>query len=591
MVGSGGQLGRGAIVVAFVVVGAGLRPAAAAAVEDSTQILPGITVNALTVDLDGDGDREIVRLTQEGAGPDHDIDAWEYDGAGWSMVGSAELSRGGEYQDALSSGGDAVGLLGVRLAGRDRVLALSAALVPGDPNGATCCLTIWELRLTGDELELRRLQDVDSGAQSIWAADVDGDGSDDLVLHEGRYAATEEEQTATLQVLRWTGAAFEPTFELTNRQLLYGISVGDSDGVAGEDLLFGPGIDRTIRRLAWSDDAMRLDEAQLLPGESEDAWIVGIADATIVLSLGSEMGIMRWSRGDAATIVERFENPDRAWIALVGDGSDALVVVLGDMSFQPGASSTVAVHDLQLRRLGEVSLGPGSEVFERVANAQGGRSGRSIYPYGGPIPGGLQEDRAAWVWNGIVIQPGGDDGYVAQPIAPLNGVQPVGLAGPEDSWMALGSNYSPSPGMAYLTWGGIPPESGRMAVVPVEQLLQPEEQATGVTVELAGAVEVGREGDVATLAAEGDGFQVAIAAPEGSLAIVMNGLIIDEQDVGSEPLIVEVSPLRNSKDDREPGLRGGATGRDPMGAGDHRAVVRHVHPRAARDQRDCIDRC
>ena len=72
-------------------------------------------------------------------------------------------------------------------------------------------MTIWELRLTGDELELRRLQDVDSGAQSIWAADVDGDGSDDLVLHEGRYAETEEEQTATVQVLRWTGTAFEPS--------------------------------------------------------------------------------------------------------------------------------------------------------------------------------------------------------------------------------------------------------------------------------------------------------------------------------------------------------------------------------------------
>ena len=87
MVGSGGQLSRGAIVVAIVVVGAGLRPAAVAAVEDSTQVLPGVTVNAQTVDLDGDGDREIVRLTQEGAGPDHDGDAWGYDGKGWSMIG------------------------------------------------------------------------------------------------------------------------------------------------------------------------------------------------------------------------------------------------------------------------------------------------------------------------------------------------------------------------------------------------------------------------------------------------------------------------------------------------------------------------
>ena len=390
MVGSGGQLSRGAIVVAIVVVGAGLRPAAVAAVEDSTQILPGITVSALTVDLDGDGDREIVRLTQEGAGPDHDVDAWEYDGAGWSMIGSAELSRGGEYQEALSSGGDAVGLLGLRLSGHDRVLALSAALVPGDPNGATCCMTIWELRLTGDELELRRLQDVDSGAQSIWAADVDGDGSDDLVLHEGRYAETEEEQTARVQVLRWTGTAFEPAFELTDRQLLNGITVGNTDGVAGADLLFGPESDGTIRRLAWAGDEMRLSEAQVSP--VGDAWIVGVADGAIVFSLGSRPTVVRWPRGKAAAIVERSKSIARGGIALVGDGSDALVLDLRDFSFQPGASSTVAVHDLGLRLLGEVSLGPGSEVMQRVANLQGGRSSRSIYPYGGPIPGGLLDE-------------------------------------------------------------------------------------------------------------------------------------------------------------------------------------------------------
>ena len=88
-----------------------------------------------------------------------------------------------------------------------------------------------------------------------------------------------------------------------------------------------------------------------------------------------------------------------------------------------------------------------------------------------------------------------------------------------------------------------------MAVMPVEQLLQPEDQATGVTVELVDAVEIGRDGEVATLAAEGDGYQVAITAPEGSFAIVMNGLVVDERDVGDEPLIVDISPARQGKED------------------------------------------
>ena len=550
MAGNGRTSGRGAILGAMLVVGLGVSPVAAAAAEDPTVVLPGTTVNALTIDLDGDGTREIVRLVQEESGPDHTVDAWRHDGEGWTMMGSQPMRRATENMDAYAAGAvDAVALLNWHVADRERLLVLSAGMVPVDSTGATCCLALSELRATPDGgIDLQPIQQVGGGPQTIHAADIDGDGFDELVLHEGHYGASEDSETATVTVLRWAGSAFEKVFEMTDRQLLFGFSIGDTDRAAGVDLMFGPGTDGRIRRLAWADGSIRLDEGPLDAGEPREGWIVGVADGAIVLSLVEELRVLRWPRGQAPTTVDRISTLEYPGMWLIGNGHDALVAVQSNTSFDSGRPPTVTVHDLALRTLGEVGGSPVTDGFWRLASGRvlgSANIQRNIYPYSGPINGVLGDDRPAYISSGMLIRPGGSDGYEARPIASLLGVQPIGPAGPQDSWVAMSDGYFSPSGPAYLYGGGVPIGWGRMAITPLELLLQPDDEPRLIAVELLGAVETARDGTESTLLAEGDGFQLAVTAPAGSMVIVMNAFDVDERVVGDSPLLVEVAPPRS----------------------------------------------
>ena len=555
MEGSAAQLGRGGILAA-VLLGAASSfvPSTLAAADDATQVLPDITVTALTADLDGDGDREVVRLVQdEGNTLDFTVDSWEHDGAGWSMVGSARMPRVPEAGEGFVESGQAATLLLWRQGGLERVLALAAALVPGVQTGETCCLTIFEVHASGGGgIDLSLLHRADEGAQSLWSADVDGDGSDELVLHEAQYGMTEDEQIARLQVLRWTGMEFELALERTDPELIYGFVVADTDGVAGADLLLGPATDGRIRRLAWDDGELILEEAQIDADEPLEGWIAGVADDAIVVSVGEEVRAVHWPRGDAPTTAASFDTPGFGGVGFIGSGPDALVVLQSNLAFDTGQSPTVTVHDLDLTLLGEVESSPRTEGFWRLVSGEMSSSWalqRNLWPYSGPIIGGLGDDRPAYVSSGMLIQPGGPDGFESRPMASLIGVQPVGLAGPNDEWLVLSGNYSPPPGAAYMNWGGVPPEWGRLAITPVAQLLQPDESADAVSVELRDAVEVARDGELATLMADGDGFQLVVTAPAGTVAVVVNGALADDHEVADEPLVVDVPPPRNRQDD------------------------------------------
>ncbi len=555
MAASGGQRGREAILAAFVLVGMAASPLPVAAADDPTVALPGTTVMAMTVDLDGDGDREIVRVLQEDNRIDHSIDAWQFDGATWTTIGSEAMPRITESEDGSAVEAlNIAALLSWRVAGRERVLVIAAAALRGDLSGTTCCLAISELASSSNGgIDLRPLQSVSGGPQLVQAVDVDGDGADDLVLHEGHYGDQEGEESATVRVLRWAGSRFEPAFEMTDRELLYGFSAANTDGVIGADLLFGPGGDGIVRRLAWTDGTMRMDEGHLDLGENPEGWIVGVADGKMVLSVLEEVRVVRWPRDGAPTTDGRLTTLEYPGIWVIGDGSDALIAVQSNYSFAGGRPPTMTLHDLELRPLGEVGVNPATEAFWELANGQIPRSGtgieRNVYPYNGPIPGGLGDGLPAWVASGVLIRPGGPDGYESRPVASLLGVQPIGLAGPSDGWVAMTDGYSGSPGVAYLYAGEIPFGWGRMEVTPLDELLKPDDEAPAASLELLGAVEMDGEGGSATLLADGDGFQVAITAPPGSTVIIVNGRRVEEQVVDDQPLLVEVPQPQNRLED------------------------------------------
>ena len=560
MAGIGGRGGglTGLVAVA-VTLTAFAHPAPVAGAADPTLVLPGTTLTALTADLDGDGQGEIVRVVREPGAGLHAVNVWTHDGAGWSEVGSAPLALVTDDDGAITEFDNAaVALLLWRDAGRDRVLALSAALIPNDPISGTCCLTVSEVRTTpGGGVELSSLQRIGGGAQSYQAVDVDGDGTQELVLHESRIGPGPGDEEATVTVMRWSGMTFEPILEMTDRRLLFGFFFAESDGVTGDDLLFGPSADGMIHRLAWTDGELRPSQAHIGTGERWEGWIAGVADGGIVISLGEELRVLRWRRGEEPVVVGRLRTLTFPGISVIGDGADALIATQDGFGFERGRLPTLTLHDLRLQRLGDVGVSPGTEgIWQMLNGVSSGGYGtlqRNIFPYSGPIPGAMVGGRAAFVSNGMLVQPGGPGGYESRPIASLIGVQPIGVAGPDDAWVVLGDGFGAPIGSAYLSFGETY-GAGRLTVTPLEHLLLPDDEVESASVKLVDAVElVGDDGE-ARLMADGEGFEVVVSAPRGSAVIVANGpngSDLEEREIADGPVTMAIQPGTGRRDDTD----------------------------------------
>jgi len=544
------------LFVATLLAGAMLMPAPAWAEDEATVVLPGTTTTAVTVDLDGDGEREIIRLIQEGLTADHAVDAWSQDDLEWSSLGSVPIAGPASEPSSNPAGGQAVALLAWKDAAGDRVLALSAEIVPDDPNGATCCLTLFEVQLSPEgSLELLFLQRIDNAAQSFQAADFDGDGTDELVLHEYRYADGPGDETAAVTVLRWADTRFELIFEETDPRWMYGFVLTESDGVAGDDVVLGPTADGRLQRLAWIDGAFVDEEANVDLGGPDQGWVVGVADDTILLSVADEARAIQWPRSGEALMVDMLSTRSYPNLMLIGEGPDALVALQDIAAFDRGPASSLRLYDLDLQPLGEVPVSQASEDFWNIANGAAGSAWNdqpfSLYPYTGPLHGVELDGREAYAANGMLIQSGGPDGYDAQPMASLIGVVPIGVAGAGDSWVVLSDTFGGPAGTAYLQWGGFGSGVGSVSITPVAELLRPDDEVPVASFALHNAVELTRDDGVASLLADGDGFEVAVTAEAGSRVLLAYEARLEQLEVGDEPLEVGISPPPRRQDDEE----------------------------------------
>ncbi|HEX7197020.1 MAG TPA: hypothetical protein VF364_09350 [Candidatus Limnocylindria bacterium] len=531
---------------------AAARPAAAA--EDATVVLPGSATAAVTVDLDGDGAREIVRLVQQANGADLTVDAWAHDGrGGWAQLGEQPMPVAAVDGDDPPPGGAGSALLRWHDDGRERLLAASA-VVANSMTGATCCLTLFEVLPSARAgIEVRHLQQIGGGAQYLRTADLDADGSDELVLHESRFGEAEPDPVATLAVHRWNGSTFERMFETTDRELFNGVTVGQTDGVPGDDLLFGPIPDGRLHRLAWADGSMREEEAAIDLGGPPDGWIAGAADDAIILLRSGGISVMRWERGRPPSPATEISIELVGNVFAIGDGPDAVLGVQNGDPFGSDPSAMTTLYDLTGRRLGEIPSATGSDVFWRLFSGEappfGGNVSRNVFPYVGPMPDGLGDGVPAFIASGTLVQPGGPDGYEARSMASLIGMQPLGLAGPADGWAVVGDVFGPFGGGAYLSWGGIPPGWGRVATMPLADFLLADDKAAAASIGLRNAVEVARTGSDVTILADGDGFEVSVTAAPGSVVMFGIGSGFEEHEVEDEPIVLVAEPRRGAAED------------------------------------------
>jgi hypothetical protein len=528
-----------------------LAPAPTSAAEEHPpQVLPGDAHAALVADLDADGANELVRIVATRA-RGHTVEAWRHEGGAWRPYRSETIPG----LEASSLRADTVrrnassALLSWRVAGQSRVVVLArSAANATEPGPHPCCVDAFELVAKPGWLELVPLVMEGDVADWFQAGDLDGDGTDELI----RVTTTPQGDEGTLDVLRWDGAAFRQLFSLPSMEAVWGMIVGQTDGVAGADLIIGPAPEGDLQRIAWVDGELVVDAAHLDLGERlEGGSIAAVVDGALVLSMPDSLRVLRWSRGAAPITTARQDGLVYPYPGIVGSGATTLLAIQ-EAYFGPGIPSTpVVLYDLGLERVGTVQPNATATALSELVSTQMAPSrepARYPYPFIGSWPGARPTDPARLVWSGTLIEAGADGGFRTQPISPLAGVHPLGHAGPDDEWVALGGDYLWSGSAAYL-WpaGDVPEGFGSTVMARAGSLIGT--RGAGATVSLVDAVVVAERAAGPELMAPSDGFGVAVTAPPGSLVTAWNRSQVQQLTVTDSSITVTFDAPRRPDDE------------------------------------------
>jgi hypothetical protein len=522
--------------------------------------LRGRAVSAIVGDLDADGVRELVRVVPWQTNPGQlavEITTVDEDGA---TSGAQALIRRGAIPDEVFDAGpqpDGSNMLPVGVGEPARLLAwhrdgvervIVAAI--GAQDFLPCCLTVWEVLIgPNGAAELRLLTNTQASGNSIRAVDLDGDGTDELVITDPPEAIRPAE--VLVRVLRWEDGEFSRrTLDVTPAAGSLLVPLGDSDGRPGEELgMIGvpetaPGPAR-LHRISLDDDGLPQVESGVLPFLGELAAMPGAAGGRIVLaSSGEGLRLLRWPAGGGIE-VEASSSQRGVPMAVIGTGSRARLLL------RDGGIVRVVNERLQLER--SISRTPAAARF---------RNSR-VAPYTGTFPGGLPDVGAALVFRGrLMTLAAAGDGLASpiadRPMAAMPGLSPIGALGPGQAWTALAASIV----------GGFVRDGGQLSadasldvaavrVVRTEDLLSPEEDDGILDPVVVGVIRDDRSSARPVLLASGP-FEVEVAGPPGTLLFLEGGSFVDAQR--------DIS--------RSGAVRLDVSGPDPLAEGDERFALR-----------------
>jgi hypothetical protein len=544
---------RGSLAAPFLLALAvsGVAPGVTHAAEDA-EVLPGDPHAAVVADVDGDGAADLVRI-QTADARRHVVDAWSRSDGAWERIGSTPIPRldPSGVEERLLPGSDASALLIWHAVGRARVLVVARWGAPAnDPTGFPCCLSLFELVARGGDVVLEPIAADGGMAEVLHAVDFDADGTDELV----RTQSSPEGELASIEVLRWDGTAFRSLLVEQSDLWMWGVWAGDTDGHAGDDLLIGPTPEGDLRRLAWVDGRIAGEDARVDLGQPAQAWVAAIADGALVVTTPNGLRIVRWPRDEEPATSARREGGSYPHPVAFGAGAETLLAVTESTDLPDDFFSPVTIYDLALDRLGEVAAEPSAARIGLTVSPRtiSGRAlERYLGPYGGPFPAASGDRASRFAWSGILLEAESGGGYNARSIAPMLGLQPIGLAGPGDAWLVLSTGFPVGGTVAYLYPGMVPAGTGRISVVPMADVLGAERRAA--TVEVRGAAVVGEPVDgVTELFAGTAGFEVAVTAPPGSWVQAWDGRTMHEPTIEQEPVIVAIAPSTTRQDEDSP---------------------------------------
>ena len=513
------------------------RAASSVPLEPGAQRLDGTAADAGVADIDGDGIREVVRIVPWTSDPRQmavEVDRQVGSGA-WKATGETLLQRPepeGSDIGALAPAtvDDAVRLVPWHDRGHERLFILVNA-APSILTDAPCCLTGWEVAgLDSGRPVLHRAFVTSRGGDAALSLDMDGDGTDELVVHE---PATPE-AAASLAVLRWNGTSFR---ELTLAPLNAGdptrMSVlGDSDGLPGEEVGFVGSFAATSALPAYGLTRISLrgghlhDETTELPaGGRPLAVSVGVGAATSLIVIGdldTPLATFRWPTDGALEQVQVSERNGRP-IAVLGSGSNARLVV--DRGLPAGV-------DLLRPDLGDDDAQSGvASVAARAFR------GSTLPPYVGPWPGAPPDGIAGVAADGVLLSAAPGAPPTAAPMAALPGMLPLGLAGAGGSTVALLQSLDDPTARAERSDGALLRDQHYgVSLAPVGQVLAPEANDGVFHPPTQSAVIDPRHPGGGTVFVGPDGIGALVDAPSGTLAEAYSG------DEHTTDLLITASP-------------------------------------------------
>lgn len=536
-------VGRSAIrILVGVLLATGLaHPSSALASETAGAIVVvgGHTVLAHVGDLDGDGDGELVRVTSNAEGTGFALEAWYQDGDEWRTTESLPLP---------GSSADVRTALGWNDGTRERVL-LATVTSPG------AGLDIRSVARRGDELSVASLATSPGTPDVVQTADLDADGTDELIVTD---MGSDGNGPPILQVLRWNGDRFQAEeVDLGDDVPMTIPIIGDSDGVPGDDLVFGTSARTAVFRFVrFASGTVQTGELPL-DDSVFFAFPTATADGAIYLNVQSAQGTgivgVEWPARATPAVTASIgsdEGTRRLQSLTLGDE----VVVLDEQVLGRPPSSVI-VRDARLEPLTRISPSPAierSRTWRDTAIGLGDRLTGAIglSPYQGPIPGGIG-GRPAAVANGHLITTG-EGGFEVRPTGSFIGIAPLGLVGRDDGWMAITRSFWHISSDGYVA--PPPPEllDGSVVLAPAASVLSREGDDGELEVELHDAVRI--DGPDGAVVASGDGgFGAQVRGTPGSRVAAISSAMVDVTDevVADGQLTLRLDPGRRGDTNAE----------------------------------------
>ncbi len=513
-----------------------LSPPSATLAAEAIEWLPGRTLAALGFDLDADGDRELVRLVDEGEDDGVVLDVWDVVGERWARIGSPVAARPGSGPPA--AGTRVIGrLVTWQREGRERVLVVSAHSPPTGPQGENCCLTIGELRLgrDGPVLEPIPVAGFES-AHVIQPVDLDADGTDELLVQT--YAFSGDRYGVRVQLVRWVRSRLASVHSLAGEYQLVEGAIGDSDGVAGDDVLVGPGASGEVRRLTWRNGRVVSEQWT----DADSVYPFGIVEGDLVAIAPDGLRRIHWPRDGAPIEVASSPILSSGSVFVATSGNEVAIVVPALSTGAAAARSAVLNPDLE--PLGEFVI-PHTEPLWTLASNYSTPDG-NLYPFLGPFP--IRPDETE-VWQaGAVITAGGLNGYTVREASPFVGIVPMAAVGPDDGWIAAGSitQFQPPGPSVYLFDVGGGAGDGGLRLLPRDVLEGFSPTPGSVEVRMERALEVEREAGRRELVTGRNGFAATVTAPVGTSVVVINDGSADVTEVEGGSVDVHFRPRASS---------------------------------------------